>query len=161
MWHNVTLHSIIKNKTNQTAYLGFTVLGVADGGVGNTIFRISLQRRQHNGCSVTETTASSFFNRSLSDFWFYNPHVASTSLFFFIAHSHALKTLTVCINILEKKTPISVSVWSHHVQPGFCSRLSHCRVWGQPLDKKHVTVKLVHMLSGHNTSNIHQSGITT
>ena len=39
-----SLFTNITSVTNQTAYLGFTVglLVVADGGIGNTIFRISL-----------------------------------------------------------------------------------------------------------------------
>lgn len=39
----------IITRTNQTAYPAFTVglPGVADGGVGNTIFRISLHREDN------------------------------------------------------------------------------------------------------------------
>lgn len=97
MQHNVCVVMV----TNQRAHLGFTVglLGVADGGVGHTVFRTGLHggdnmAAQGHGHILTADRRVSLGGRVGLPLFLLLHHL--TSLFIFGAHSLTLKTeLTV------------------------------------------------------------------
>lgn len=124
------LHDAFSSKNTSLAYLGSTAghLGVADGGVGNAIFRFHLHREGNIPQWLLSPDRVINISYIISSFFLCCQAVRLTEIKNVTVWLTTLPFREENMNNSDSNDALGWSAWSHHVLTGFYRRLSHCRV---------------------------------